>query len=73
MQNAPNASKHSFLPYLFPRKGKDRAAGGNKQSQICDDLSVSAVPSQLPWKGSQGVRTAGKAQKWATTSQSACG
>ena len=22
--------------------------------QICDNLSVSAAPSQLPWKGSQG-------------------
>ena len=33
--------KRPFLPYLFPRKGKDMAAGGNKQSQICGDLSVS--------------------------------
>ena len=30
-----------FLPYLFPRKGKDRAVGDNRQSQICDNLSVS--------------------------------
>ena len=41
--------------------------------QICDNLSVSAAPSQLPWKGSQGMRTAGSTQKQATTSQSACG
>ena len=26
--------------------------------QICNNLSVSAAPSQFPWKGSQGVRTA---------------
>ena len=66
-------TQRPFLPYLFPRKGKDRAAGGNKQPQICDDLSVSAAPSQLPWKGSQGVRTTGSTQKQATTSQSAFG
>ena len=41
--------------------------------QICDNLSVSAAPSQLPWKGSHGMRTAGSTQKQATTSQSACG
>ena len=29
--------------------------------QICDNLSVPAAPSQLPWKGSQGARTAGGA------------
>ena len=28
------------------------AAGGNQQLQICDNLSVLAAPSQLPWKGS---------------------
>ena len=54
-------TKRPFLPYLFPRKGKDRAAGGNRQLQICNNLSVSATPSQLPWKGSQGVRAAGSA------------
>ena len=61
MQNAPNASKHSFLPHLFSCERKDGAAGGNKQSQIFDNLSVSAAPSQLPWEGSQGVRAAGSA------------
>ena len=55
------ASKHSFLPYLFSCERKDRAAGGNRQLQICNNLSVSATPSQLPWKGSQGVRAAGSA------------
>ena len=29
MQNAPRTPKRPFLPYLFPRKGKDRAAGGD--------------------------------------------
>ena len=28
------------------------AAGDIQQIQICDNLSVSAAPSQLPWKGS---------------------
>ena len=51
-QEAPNVTKCPFLPYLFPRKGKDRAAGDNRQLQICGNLSVSAAPSQLPWKGS---------------------
>ena len=49
MQNAPNASKHSFLPHLFSCERKDGAAGGNKQSQIFDNLSVSASPSQHPY------------------------
>ena len=49
------ASKRPFLPYLFRQDGKDRAVGDNQQSQICDNLSVSAAPSQLPWKGSLGV------------------
>ena len=31
--------------------------------QICNNLSVSATPSQLPWEGSQGVRTAGSAKE----------
>ena len=57
----PTVPMRPFLPYLFPRKGKDRAVGDNRQLQICDDLSVSAAPSQLPWKGSQGARTAGGA------------
>ena len=48
----PTVTTHSFLPYLFSCERKDGAAGGNKQSQICDNLSVSASPSQLPWKGS---------------------
>ena len=48
-------TQHSFLPYLFSYERKDRAAGGNRQSQICDNLSVSAAPSQLPWEGSLGV------------------
>ena len=52
MQNAPNASTHSFLPYLFSCERKDRAVGDIQQIQICDNLSVSAAPSQLPWKGS---------------------
>ena len=82
----PTVTQRPFLPYLFPRKGKDRAVGDNRQSQICDNnpsvsfadsslytrepwscnaggaakagyaLSVSAAPSQLPWKGSQGAR-----------------
>ena len=56
MQNAPNASKHSFLPYLFSCERKDRAVGDIRQLQICNNLSVSASPSQLPWKGSLGVR-----------------
>ena len=37
MQKAPNASKHSFLPYLFSCERKDRAVGDNQQSQICDN------------------------------------
>ena len=40
-----------FLPYLFRQDGKDRAAGGNRQLQSRYNLSVSAAPSQLPWKG----------------------
>ena len=28
MQNTPRTPKRPFLPYLFPRKGKDRAVGG---------------------------------------------
>ena len=47
-----------FLPYLFPRKGKDMAVGDNRQLQSRYNLSVSAAPSQLPWKGRQGFRTA---------------
>ena len=50
MQEAPNASKHSFLPYLFSCERKDRAAGGIRQSQICDDLSVS-LRLTAPLKG----------------------
>ncbi len=42
MQIAPRVPKHSFLPYLFYCERKDRAAGGIRQSQICDDLSVSS-------------------------------
>ena len=38
---APNASKHSFLPYLFSCERKDRAVGDNQQSQIRGNLSVS--------------------------------
>ena len=60
-----------FLPYLFRQDGKDRAVGDNQQSQICDNLSVSAAPRQLPFQGSQGVRTAGGSQNWGTTFQSA--
>ena len=48
MQHAPNVTKRPFLPYLFPRKGKDRAAGGMGQLQICYDLSVSLrLPAPL--------------------------
>ena len=31
-QYAPNVTKRPFLPYLFPRKGKDRAAGGTSET-----------------------------------------
>ena len=31
------------------------AVGDIQQIQICDNLSVSAAPSQLPWEGSLGV------------------
>ena len=62
--------KRPFLPYLFPRKGKDMAVGDNRQLQSRYNLSVSAAPSQLPWKGRQGFRTARGTQM---TSQSACG
>ena len=51
----PASPKHSFLPYLFSCERKDRAVGDIQQIQICDNLSVSAAPSQLPWKGSLGV------------------
>ena len=60
-----------FLPYLFRQDGKDRAVGDNQQSQIYDNLSVSAAPRQLPFQGSQGVRTAGGSQNWGTAFQSA--
>ena len=55
MQNAPRIPKHSFLPHLFSCERKDGAVGDNRQAQICDNLSVSAAPSQLPWKGSLGI------------------
>ena len=32
LQQAPNASKHSFLPYLFSCERKDRAAGGTSET-----------------------------------------
>ena len=40
MQNAPRTPKRPFLPYLFPRKGKDRAVGDNLQLQICKNQSL---------------------------------
>jgi hypothetical protein len=56
MQDAPNRNQAPlFSPLLFRQDGKEGAAGGNRQLQICDNLSVSAAPSQLPWKGSLGV------------------
>ena len=45
-------TKRPFLPYLFPRMGKDRAAGGNRQLQICDNLSVSFADSS-PGRGAK--------------------
>ena len=55
MQDAPNRNQAPlFSPLLFRQDGKEGADGGNRQLQICDNLSVSAAPSQLPWKGSQG-------------------
>ena len=50
MQDAPNAPKHSFLPYLFSCERKDGAVGDMRQLQICSNLSGAA--RQLPWKGS---------------------
>ena len=32
------------------------AGGDIQQIQICDNLSVSAALSQLPWKGHQGAK-----------------
>ena len=41
-------TQRPFLPYLFPRKGKDRAVGDIQQIQICDNLSVSLrLPAPL--------------------------
>ena len=37
----PASPKHSFLPHLFSCERKDGAVGDNKQSQICNNLSVS--------------------------------
>ena len=39
----------SFLPYLFSCERKDRAVGDIRQSQVCNNLSVSASPSQHPY------------------------
>ncbi len=55
MQNAPRNPKRPFLPYLFPRMGKDRAAGGNQQLQICGNLSVTFGDS-FPERGAFGGR-----------------
>ena len=38
MQNAPNASKHSFLPYLFSCERKDRAAGGASETTTTERI-----------------------------------
>ena len=52
---------HSFLPYLFPRKGKDRAAGGDGSRKFATTIpqspSVTAPFTQgsRPWEGRLGV------------------
>ena len=48
------------------------AVGDIQQIQICDNLSVSAAPSQLPWEGSQGFRTAGGSQNWGDNLSVSC-
>ena len=58
MQKAPNASKHSFLPYLFSCERKDRAVGDNRQLQICDNLSVSLTAASSPERGAFGAALA---------------
>ena len=66
--------KRPFLPPIFSLAwGKMGGCWRRQQSQICNNLSVSAAPSQLPWKGSQGGAPPEVPRKWATTSQSACG
>ena len=51
MEDIPYRSA-PFLPLLFQQDGKEGAVGDIGQLQICDDLSVSAAPSQLPSQGS---------------------
>ena len=36
----PASPQRPFLPYLFPRMGKDMAAGGRRQLQICCQISI---------------------------------
>ena len=72
-----------------PLSGEPRGAHRRRFSELGDNLSVSfadSIPTPFvpsghfpliggigPWKGSQGVRTAGGSQNWGTTSQSAFG
>ena len=55
MQNAPRTPKRPFLPYLFPRKGKDRAVGDNLQLQICKNQSLRRFAPAPFTQGSLGA------------------
>ena len=46
-QNAPNASKHSFLPYLFSCERKDRAAGGASETTTTERILASKASYPL--------------------------
>ena len=47
MQNAPNASKHSFLPSLFSCERKDWAAGGASETTATERAAASDVSYPL--------------------------
>ncbi|MBP3658018.1 MAG: hypothetical protein J6J02_01730, partial [Oscillospiraceae bacterium] len=46
-QDAPNVTKRPFLPYFFPRKGKDRAAGGASEMTKAERAAASGVSYPL--------------------------
>ena len=39
-QDAPRVPRRPFLPYLFPRRGKDRAAGGTSETASTERVSA---------------------------------
>ena len=46
-KTAPNVTQRPFLPYLFPRKGKDRAAGGASETTTTERILASKASYPL--------------------------